>query len=398
MRVSRCLQETKPYVFVELNRRRMELMAQGVDVISLAVGDPDMPTPAFIVDALYEALRDPGIHHYPPYAGLPQFRAAAAAYLSRRFGLAIDPETELLALCGSKEGIVHLGVAFLDEGDFALVPGIGYPAYAAAATMRNARTWKMPMREGNGYLADFAAVPSDILARAKLMYLGYPNNPTGAIAPESYLDEAIAFCKEHDLLLAFDNAYCDICFDEYRVPSILSRPGAREVAIEFFSLSKGYNMAGWRIAFAAGNAQAVRALATVKSNTDSGVFAAIQRAGAVALASGRDSVQAQCAIYRRRRDMMVPALREMGLECAMPQAAIYLWARVPDGQSAASFSDFLLEQAHVAVAPGSAYGADGEGFVRISLTAPDERLQEALRRMRHALAGCGAAIQAPARP
>lgn len=386
MRVSRCLQDTKPYLFVELARKRAELEAQGIDVVSLSVGDPDGPTPAFIVDAMVQAVKNPANQHYPAYAGSLEFRAAAAGYLVRRFGVELDPTCEVLALIGSKEGIVHLGNAFIDEGDWALVPSIGYPAYTAAATLRNAQAWRMPTTKANGYLADFAATPPEVLARAKLMFLGYPNNPTAACAPESYLDEAIAFCREHGILLAHDNAYCDICYDGYRAPALLQRPGAREVGIEFFSLSKGYNMTGWRIAFAAGNEQAIRALGTVKSNVDTGVFNAVQQAGIAALASDQSTVRAQCAIYQRRRDILVPALNELGLASEMPRATIYVWAQVPPGYTSAAFADYLLYEAHVAVTPGSGYGPDGEGFIRMSLTIPDERLNEAIARLRRVLA------------
>lgn len=386
MRLSRCLQETKPYLFVELARKKAALEAQGVDVVSLSIGDPDGATPRFIVDAMVDAVQNPAFQHYPDYAGSPAFRAAAARYLKARFGVEVDPSTEVLALIGSKEGIVHLGNAFVDEGDYVLVPSIGYPAYTAAATLRNARTWQMPTTAANGYLADFSQVPREVLNRAKMMFLGYPNNPTGACAPEGYLDEAIAFCRENGILLAHDNAYADISYDGYRPPALLQRPGAREVGVEFFSLSKGYNMTGWRIAFAAGNAQAVGALATVKNNVDSGVFNAVQQAGIAALDSDQSTVRAQCAIYQRRRDVLVPALNEMGLSCEPPKATIYVWARVPEGRSSVEFADYLLQEAHVAVTPGSGYGADGEGFIRISLTVPDDRLDEAIARMRRVLA------------
>lgn len=387
MRVSRCLEETKPYLFVELTRKRMALENRGIDVVSLSVGDPDGATPEFIVDAMVKAVRNPRFQHYPAYAGSPEFRRAAACYLKQRFGLDMDPESEVLALIGSKEGIVHLGNAFVDEGEYVLVPSIGYPAYTAAATLRNASVWRMPMTAANGYLADYTQVPDEVLARTKLMFLGYPNNPTGACAPESYLDEAIAFCREHDLLLAHDNAYCDICYDGYRAPAVLQRPGACEVAVEFFSLSKGYNMTGWRIAFAAGNPQAIKALGTIKNNVDSGVFNAVQQAGIAALESDQHTVREQCETYQRRRDYLVPALNDMGLSCELPKATIYVWARVPAGFTSAGFADRLLQEAHVAVTPGSGYGEDGEGFVRMSLTVPDERLREAVDRMRSFLLG-----------
>ena len=382
MRLSRCLQQTKPYMFVELNKKKAALQEQGIDVVTLSVGDPDGPTPGFIVEAMIDALRDSSNHHYPAYAGSADFRQAASEYMKNRFDVALNPDTEVLALIGSKEGLVHLGNAYVDEGDYVLAPSIGYPAYTAAATLRNANVWHMPMRAENGYLAEFEQTPAEVLARTKIMFLGYPNNPTGACAPESYFDEAIAFCRAHDILLAHDNAYADVCYGGYRAPSLLQRPGAKEVGIEFFSLSKGYNMTGWRIAFAAGAPEAVKALATVKSNIDTGVFGAIQKAGAAALRSDQSTVAAQCAIYQRRRDILVPALQEMGLSCNLPAATIYVWARIPDGYTSMAFADYLLNEAHVAVTPGSGYGADGEGYIRISLTVADDRLAEAIRRMR----------------
>ncbi len=382
MRASKCLQETKPYIFVELNRKKAALVEQGVDVVTLSVGDPDGSTPDFIVDAAVEALRNPDNHHYPSYAGQREFREAAASYLYRRFGVEVDPETQLLALIGSKEGLAHLGNAFLDEGEYALVPEIGYPTYAAAATLRSAQIWKMPMNAENGYLADFECTPPEVINRAKMMFLGYPNNPTGACATESYFDAAIDFCRKNDLLLVHDNAYCDICYDGYRAPALLGRPGAMDCAIELFSLSKGYNMTGWRIAFAAGNAEAIRALSTIKSNIDTGINKAIQHAGAVALTQGYESIQAQCVIYQRRRDRVVDAFNAMGLACEKPMATIYVWVRVPEGFSSMEFCDRLLNEAHVAVAPGSGYGPAGEGFIRVSLTSPDERIDAAIERIR----------------
>ena len=381
MRVSKCLQETKPYLFVELNRKKAKLEEQGVDVVTLSVGDPDGPTPAFIVDAMVEALQDADNHHYPSYAGQKEFREAAAGYLHRRFAVNVDADTQVLALIGSKEGLAHLGNAFLDEGEYALVPEIGYPTYTGAATLRSAKIWKMPMNSANGYLADFTATPRDVLERAKIMFIGYPNNPTGACATEAYFDAAIEFCQQNDLLLVHDNAYCDVCYDGYRAPALLERPGAMECAIELFSLSKGYNMTGWRIAFAAGNAEAVKALATVKSNIDTGIFKAIQHAGAVALSSDGESVLRQCEIYQGRRNSVVTAFNEMGLACDTPKATIYVWARVPGDLSSMEFCDRLLNEAHVAVTPGSGYGEAGEGFIRVSLTSPDDRIDEAILRI-----------------
>lgn len=382
MRTAACLDQMAPYLFAQIDAKRDALRAQGADVISLGIGDPDLPTPDHIVDAMAEAIRKPANHQYPDYAGSPAFRRACAQYMAERFGVEVDPDVEVLALIGSKEGIAHLHTAFVDPGDYVLAPSIGYPVYSGGATLQSARTWFMPMDAASGFLADFESTPPVVLERAKIMFLGYPNNPTGACAPDGYLDRAIAFCLEHDLLLAYDNAYVDICFDGYRAPSILERPRAKECCIEFFSLSKSYNMTGWRIAFACGNPQAVAALGTVKNNLDSGQFTAVQDAAIAALTGPQDCVAEMCALYQRRRDLVVDALRAIGLDCEAPKATIYVWARVPEGETSESFATRLLEQAHVIVTPGSGYGPDGEGYVRISLTTPDERLLEAVRRIR----------------
>ncbi|MBC2890488.1 LL-diaminopimelate aminotransferase [Gordonibacter massiliensis (ex Traore et al. 2017)] len=385
MKTASCLDHMAPYLFAQIDAKRDALKAQGVDVISLGIGDPDLPTPAHIVDAMAEAIRKPENHQYPDYAGSPAFRTAAALWMQNRFGVELDPKTEVLALIGSKEGIAHLHTAFVDPGDYVLAPSIGYPVYSGGATLMSANTYFMPMREENGFLAEFADVPAEVLSKAKIMFLGYPNNPTGACATEEYFDAAIDFCIEHDILLAHDNAYCDICFDGYAAPSILERPRARECCIEFFSLSKSYNMTGWRIAFACGNATAVGALGTVKNNLDSGQFTAVQDAGIAALTGDQRCIADLCALYQRRRDLVVDALHAIGVECTAPKATIYVWAKVPQGETSASFATKLLEQAHVIVTPGSGYGPDGEGFVRISLTTPDDRLLEAVRRIKEAM-------------
>lgn len=385
MRTAACLDCLPPYLFAQIDERRAALVARGADVISLGIGDPDQPTPDHIVKAMVEAVRRPQNHQYPDYAGSPAFREAAALWMKNRFGVELDPSREMLALIGSKEGIAHLHTAFLDPGDWVLAPSIGYPVYAGGATLASAHAHFMPMREEDGFLADFSSVPDDVLAKAKIMFLGYPNNPTGACATEEYFDRAIEFCLKHDLLLAHDNAYCDICFDGYRAPSILERPRARECCIEFFSLSKSYNMTGWRIGFACGNERAVRALGTVKNNLDSGQFTAVQDAAVVALTSSQDCVAQMCALYQRRRDLVVDALRAIGLACEAPKATIYVWAKVPAGESSASFATKLLETAHVIVTPGNGYGPDGEGYIRISLTTPDDRLLEAVRRIKETM-------------
>ena len=382
MQKAECLNHLAPYLFAQIDAKRDALVAQGVDVISLGIGDPDMPTPSHIVDALIKAAQNPANHQYPDYAGSLAYREACADWMRDRFGVTLDPKTEVLALIGSKEGIAHLHTAFVNPGDYVLAPSIGYPVYSGGATLQSANTYFMPMTAENGFLADFEQVPEDILKRAKIMFLGYPNNPTGAIATEEYFDKAIDFCIRHDLLLAHDNAYCEIGFDGYRAPSILERPRAMECCIEFFSLSKAYNMTGWRIGFAAGNPYAIEALGTVKNNLDSGQFGAIQDAAIVALRSSQDCIDEMNAIYMRRRDAIVEALQAIGLECNTPQATIYVWAKVPNGYTSAEFAEKLLEQAHVIVTPGSGYGPDGEGYIRISLTAPDDRLLEAVDRIK----------------
>ncbi|MEG0476555.1 MAG: LL-diaminopimelate aminotransferase [Raoultibacter sp.] len=385
MKTAECLNHMAPYLFATIDKKRDALKAQGIDVISLGIGDPDMPTPAHIVDAMAEAIRKPENHQYPDYAGSLAYRSACADWMKKRFDVSLDPKTEVLALIGSKEGIAHLHTAFVDPGDYVLAPSIGYPVYSGGATLQGAHTYFMPMKAENGFLADFNHIPADILAKAKIMFLGYPNNPTGAIATDEYFDRAIDFCIEHDILLAHDNAYSEICFDDYVAPSILERPRAKECCIEFFSLSKAYNMTGWRIAFACGNEQAVQALGTIKNNLDSGQFTAIQEAAIVAMSAPQDCIADMCALYQRRRDLVVDALQAIGLDCQAPKATIYIWTKVPQGYTSASFATQLLERAHVIVTPGSGYGPDGEGFIRISLTTPDHLLLEAIKRIKESM-------------
>ncbi|MDI6711807.1 MAG: LL-diaminopimelate aminotransferase [Anaerosomatales bacterium] len=385
MRTASRIANLPPYLFAEIDRKKEAKQAQGIDVISLGIGDPDTPTPEHIVDAMARAIRDPKNHQYPSYFGAKRYREAAAEWMRRRFGVEVDPATEVLALIGSKEGIAHLFLAFTDPGDYTLVPGAGYPVYHTGGILAGGQSWFMPMTEENGFLADFESTPPEVLAKAKMMFISYPNNPTSAIANEEYFDRAIAFAREHDLLLVHDNAYSEIGFDGYRPPSILERPGAKDVAIELFSLSKAYNMTGWRVAFAVGNAEAIKALGTVKSNIDSGVFTAIQDAAIEALLGPQDSIQELCALYQRRRDLVIDTLHRIGLKAQTPKATIYVWARVPDGYTSAAFAEKVLEEANVIVAAGTAYGPSGEGYIRISLTTPDDRLEEALERIKNTL-------------
>jgi LL-diaminopimelate aminotransferase len=305
--------------------------------------------------------------------------------MDRRFGVKLDPDTEVLGLIGSKEGIAHLFPAFIDVDDYTLVPGVGYPVYSTGGVLIGGKTHYMPMNEENDWLADFESTPAEVLARAKMMFISYPNNPAAVAAPVEYFDRAIAFAKEHDLLLVHDNAYSEIGFDGYMPPSILERPGARDVAIEFFSCSKAYNMTGWRIAFACGNADAIKTLGIVKSNVDSGQFTAIQQAAMEAMLGPQDDVAEMREIYQRRRDMVLETLPSIGLSARRSAGTIYVWARIPEGYTSAEYAGLVLDKAGVIMPAGSAYGPDGEGYVRISLATPDDRLAEALQRMADAL-------------
>ncbi len=370
-----------PYLFAEIDRKRALKESEGVDVISLGIGDPDLPTPQRIIGAMAEAIANPKNHQYPAYAGSKPYRAACAEWMKRRFGVGLDPDTEVLALIGSKEGIAHLFPAFIDVGDYTLVPGVGYPVYTTGGILIGGETHYMPMNEDNGWLADFESTPAEVLAKAKMMFLSYPNNPAAVAAPVEYFDAAIAFAQKHDLLLVHDNAYSEIGFDGHLPTSILERPGARDVAIELFSCSKAYNMTGWRVAFACGNAEAIKALGTVKSNVDSGVFTAIQDAAIEALLGPQDDVAAMREVYQRRRDMVLDALDTIGLSARRSQGTIYVWARIPGGYTSAEYATLVLDKTGVIVPPGSAYGPDGEGYIRISLATPDHRLAEALERM-----------------
>ncbi|MGB4442473.1 MAG: LL-diaminopimelate aminotransferase [Coriobacteriia bacterium] len=381
MRIARRMTNLPPYLFAEIDRKRALKEAEGVDVISLGIGDPDLPTPQRIVDAMAHAITLPKNHQYPAYAGSGPYRAACAEWMTRRFGVDLDPATEVLALIGSKEGIAHLFPAFIDEGDYTLAPGVGYPVYTTGGVLVGGKTHYMPMNEENDWLADFESTPADVLARAKMMFISYPNNPAAVSAPVEYFDRAIAFAKAHDLLLVHDNAYSEIGFDGYLPPSIMERPGARDVAIELFSCSKSYNMTGWRIAFACGNAEAITALGTVKSNIDSGAFTAVQDAAMEAMLGPQDDVAEMRRIYQRRRDIVLAALDTIGLTARPSAGTIYVWAKIPEGYTSVEYATAVLDKAGVIVPAGSAYGPDGEGYIRISLATPDDRLAEALERM-----------------
>jgi LL-diaminopimelate aminotransferase len=356
-----------------------------VDVISLGIGDPDLPTPAHVVEAMTAALKDAATHRYPSNRGRAEFREAVASFYRTRFGVELDPETQVMPAIGGKECIYHLNFAFLDEGDVALASDPGYPVYTGGPLLAGAEPVLLPLLPDRGFAPDFAAVPGEPLERARLMFLNYPNNPTGAVAPEGVFGRAVSFAREHDLLVVHDNAYSELTFDGYRAPSFLATDGAMEVGVEVLSLSKTYNMTGWRCAAIVGNEDAVRSYWRLKTNVDSGLFEAIQLAGAAALTGPQDSVAEMCSLYKRRRDLVLDALAQIGIEIDPPKGSIYVWAPVPERHTSASFAEEVLERAAVVVSPGSAYGPNGEGFFRISLTIPDDRLREALERMADSL-------------
>ncbi|MCL5774528.1 MAG: LL-diaminopimelate aminotransferase [Firmicutes bacterium] len=380
-RTAKRLDRIPPYLFAELDKKKAKFLERGVDVVSLAIGDPDNPTPDFIINKFKEALSNPSTHHYPPYEGTLDFKRAVGEFYERRFGVKLDPEKEVLALIGSKEGIAHSFLAFVNEGDIVLVPDPGYPVYNVGAIMAGAEPYPMPLHEKNCYLPSFEKIDKNIISKAKLLYLNYPSNPTTAVAGLEFLEEAVSFAKKHDLIICYDNAYSEITFDGYIAPSILQVKDAKDIAIEFNSLSKPYNMTGWRLGYAVGNKEMIKALGTIKNNVDSGVFTAIQVAGIEALKKGDNVVSRMKSIYIRRRDRLVKVLNEIGWKLKAPKATFYVWAPVPKGYDSTSFASYLLEESGILVAPGVGYGKSGEGYFRISITAPDERIEEAVKRL-----------------
>jgi len=375
-----------PYLFAALDRKKEKLVARGVDVISLTIGDPDLPTPQEIVRAGQAALEDPANHRYPAYAGSAAFRREAAAWMQRRFGVALDPDEEIAALIGTKEGIAHLAFALIDPGTVALCPEPGYPVYALAARLAGGEAHVLPLRAEHGFLPRLDEIPAAVAQRARLLWINYPNNPTGAGAPVEFFEEAVAFARRHGLLLCADCAYSELAFDGYRAPSVLELEGAREVTVEFHSMSKTYNMTGWRVGFVAGCRQAVGALARLKSNLDSGVFGAVQQAAVAAMRLDPQHLDALCATYQRRRDVLVEGLRRAGYDPPLPKATFYVWMPVPGGDDAA-FAARLMDEAGVMVTPGSGFGAAGSGYVRMTLTASEQRLAEAVERIGRAGVG-----------
>jgi LL-diaminopimelate aminotransferase len=383
MRPSSRLDKIPPYLFAELERKIAAKKAAGIDVISLGIGDPDMPTYPPIVAVAQRAVADPSTHQYPSNRGRAEFREAIAAFYDRRFGVALDPETEVMPAIGAKECIFNLNLAFLDAGDLALAADPGYPVYTGGPLIAGGEPYLMGLEPSLGFAPDLDAIPADVLGRARLMFLNYPNNPTGAVVPDGLFERAIELADAHDLLVVHDNAYSETTYDGYVAPSFLATPGAKAVGVEVFSLSKGYNMTGWRCAAIVGNAEAISHYWRLKTNIDSGLFEAIQLAGIEALQPEVDEdVRAMNAVYARRRDLVCEALAQAGVNVTKPKGTIYVWAPVPPGfDNAAAYCEHVLEQAAVVVSPGGAYGPNGEGFFRISLTCPEERLLEAVQRL-----------------
>jgi LL-diaminopimelate aminotransferase len=385
VKFARRLDQVPPYLFAELERKIAEKAQAGIDVISLGIGDPDLPTPEPVIAALTEAARDPSTHRYPSNQGSKEFREAAAGFYRRRFGVELDPASEIVPALGGKEAVGHVCLVLLDPGELCLSPDPGYPPYTSGPLFAGAEIEYLPLEEVNGFLPDLDAVPPEKAARANVLFLNYPNNPTGAVVEPGFFERAVDFAREHDLVVVHDNAYSEITFDGYRAPSFLETPGAKEVGIEIFSPSKGWNMTGWRSGLVAGNAEVVDRYRQLKTNLDSGMFEAVQHATIAALTASEGFPREMSEVYRRRRDLVAEALAAIGLDVEPPKATPYFWVRVPEGYTSEAFVELVLEQAAVVVSPGPAYGPSGEGYFRISLTVPDERLSEAVRRIETSL-------------
>ncbi|HIK09496.1 MAG TPA: LL-diaminopimelate aminotransferase [Oscillatoriaceae cyanobacterium M33_DOE_052] len=385
MQFAKRLEKIPPYLFAQIDRKREELVAKGVNIINMGVGDPDKPTPPPIVRAMQDALDDPSTHNYPPYQGTKEYRQAAAQWMERRFGVAgLNPDTEVVSSIGSKEAIHNTFLAFVEPGDYSIIPDPGYPVYRTATIFAGGEPFPMPLNPENGFLPNLSAIPPEIAAKAKLLWINYPNNPTGAVASLEFFAELVEFCRRYEILLCHDHAYSEMAYDGYKPPSVLQVPGAKDVAIEFHSLSKSYNMTGWRVGFVVGNATGIKGLTQVKSNIDSGVFKAIQRSAIVAMSTPEATLQEVIAVYQQRRDVIIAGLQSLGWPIQPPKATLYVWVPVPKGYSSTEFVTLLLEKCGIIVPPGNGYGTGGEGFFRIALTISAERLQEGIERMRAA--------------
>ena len=381
MKVAERVANLPPYVFAQVGRRIRELESQGMDIIRLDIGSPDLPPPDFILEAMYRSAKDGSKHGYGGYYGLPALRAAISTYYLRRFGVELDPNTQVAPLIGSKEGIVNIALAFVDPGSMVLVPDPGYPTYKLGTLLAGGETYAVPLLPEKDYLPDLEAIPDEVARAARILWLNYPNNPTGAVAPLAFFERAVAFGEKYDTLICHDNPYCDVTFDGYAAPSILEVPGAMDVVLEFNSLSKAYNMAGWRVGMAVGNAKAVQTLARTKTNIDSGIFLPIQDAAIAALTGQQEWLEARNAIYRERRDLILSGLEQLGMQARKSQASLYIWAETPDGYSSWDFATRLLEEVGISIGAGTIFGKHGEGYLRISLGMSTERIREAMERL-----------------
>lgn len=376
------IEKLPPYLFAEIDKKKNELIDKGVDVIDLGVGDPDTPTPDRIIEALYRAAKDPGTHRYPSYSGMLSYRQVAADWYKDRFGVDLKASSEIVTLIGSKEGIAHTPLAFINPGDYALVPDPGYPVYSVSVSFAGGIPYRMPLLKENGFLPDLDSIPGEVLDKTKLMFLNYPNNPTAAVAEGDFFKQVVEFAAKNNILVCHDAAYTEIAFDGYNPVSFLETDGASEVGIEFHSLSKTFNMTGWRLGFAAGNENAIAALGKVKTNIDSGAFQAIQYAGMEALKNYKDGLDERKALYQHRRDLFCKGLDEAGLRYQKPKATFYVWFEVPEGYSSSDFAGKLLEESGIIVTPGNGFGEYGEGFARISITIDTSRIDQAVQRLK----------------
>jgi len=382
MRTARRIEKLPPYLFVSISKKIAEKRAQGEDVITLAVGDPDIPTPRHVIERVCQAAQDPQNHRYPESEGLPEFRNAIAQWYEKRFGVTLEPDREILPLIGAKEGIGHIALCFIDPGDIALVPDPAYPVYSIGTMFAGGSSFYMPLTEDNEFLPDLDRIPAETARKAKMLWINYPNNPTAAVADHEFFERVVVFARKYDIAVCHDAPYTEVAFDGYRPVSFLEARGAMEMGVEFHSLSKSYNMTGWRVGMIVGNAGIIDALRRVKSNLDSGIPQAIQQAAIEALTGPQDCVTEHNTIYKRRRDRVLQTLNQIGLKARPPSASLYIWARVPAGYTSLEFATSLLEDAGVVVTPGISYGKYGEGYIRLSLTVPDQRLEEALARLR----------------
>jgi LL-diaminopimelate aminotransferase len=377
------IKQLPPYLFKEIDQKKKEIAAKGVDIIDLGIGDPDLPTPPKIVEAMVQAVRDPANHHYPPYSGMDDFKTAIAKWYEDRFSVKLDPETEVIALIGAKEGIAHIALAFINPGDLALIPAPAYPVYNSGTLFAGGRPYLLPLLKENNYLPDLASIPEEATRTAKMIWLNYPNNPTAAVADRDFFEAVVKFAHKYQIIVCHDLTYSEIAFDEYKPMSLLEINGARDIGIEFHSLSKSFNMTGWRIGFAVGSREAIKGLGSIKSNIDSGLFQAIQVAGIEALRANKENILEIKKTYARRRDIMVEGLRDSGFKVNPPRATFYLWVPVPNSYTSVNLATRLLQEAGVVVTPGNGFGYPGEGYIRLALTKDESRLLEAIERIKN---------------